>query len=61
MKGWVATYSNRPTQANLPTRWDSKNPTHPLERQSSEAMENVPQPLQRLSVPATKPAENSRL
>ena len=56
MKGWVATYSNRPTQANLQTPCR----TLELQRQTTEPAETVPPPPERLSAPSTAPAENPR-
>jgi hypothetical protein len=60
MKGWVATYSNRPTQANLSTRWGSQCRTLEFQRQSKEKTETVPQPPQRLSALSAAPAETPR-
>ena len=60
MKGWVATYSNRPTQANLSTRWGSHGPTLESQGQSTEKPETVKRPPQRLSALSTAPAETPR-
>jgi hypothetical protein len=58
MKGWVATYSNRPTQANPSTRWGSDSrSTLESQGQSKDEAETVKRPPQRLSALSTAPAE----